>query len=48
VLIEWRPDLQAIVARAKALSPQIPADYLIRKRDGRPYTETVSPQSGSA
>jgi integrase len=39
VLIEWSHDLQAIVARAKALSPQIPADYLIRKRDGRPYTE---------
>ncbi len=39
VLIVWSHDLQAIVARAKALSPQIPADYLIRKRDGRPYTE---------
>ncbi len=38
VLIEWSPDLEAIVARAKALSPQIPGDYLIRKRNGRPYT----------
>lgn len=39
VLIEWSNDMQAIVARAKAVSPQIPADYLIRKRDGRRYTE---------
>jgi integrase len=39
VLIEWSDDLRAIVARAKALSPQIPADYLIRKPNGRPYTE---------
>lgn len=38
-LIEWSPDLQAIVARAKALSLQTPAGDLIRKRDGRPYTE---------
>jgi integrase len=37
VLIEWSDDLRAIVARAKALPPQIPAEYLIRKRNGRPY-----------
>ena len=39
VLIGWSPDLEAIVARAKALSPQIPGEYLIRKRNGRPYSE---------
>jgi integrase len=39
VLIEWSKDLEAIVARAKSMSPQIPAEYLLRKRNGRPYTE---------
>jgi len=39
VLIEWSKDLEAIIARAKAMSPQIPAEYLLRKRNGRPYTE---------
>ena len=38
VLIEWSDDLRAIVARAKAMSPQIPAEYLIRKPNGKPYT----------
>jgi integrase len=38
VLIEWSDDLREIVDRAKRLSPQIPAQYLIRKRNGRPYT----------
>ena len=37
VLIAWSADLEAIVARAKALSPQIPADYLIRKPNGKAY-----------
>ncbi len=40
VLIEWSPDLEAIVARAKALVPQVPGEYLIRKRNGRPYNAT--------
>jgi integrase len=39
VPIEWSKDLEAIVAMAKAMSPQIPAEYLLRKRNGRPYTE---------
>jgi integrase len=39
VLIAWSADLEAIVARAKALPPQIPGEYLIRKRNGRPYSE---------
>ena len=38
VLIEWSGDLRAIIGRAKALSPQIPADYVIRKPNGKPYT----------
>ncbi len=38
VLIEWSPDLRAIVERAKAMTPQIPAEYLIRQPSGKPYT----------
>ena len=38
VMIEWSDDLRAIVERAKAMAPQIPAEYLIRKANGRPYT----------
>lgn len=38
VLIEWSPDLRAIIDRAKRLAPQIPGDYLIRTRRGKPYT----------
>jgi hypothetical protein len=35
--IEWSDDLRAIVARAKALTPQIPGEYLVRKQNGKPY-----------
>jgi integrase len=38
VLIEWSADLLAIVDRAKALAPQVPGEYLIRTRRGKPYT----------
>ena len=38
LIIEWSDDLKAIVARAKALKPQIPGDYLIRTAKGKPYT----------
>jgi integrase len=38
VLIEWSDDLRAIVDRAKRLAPQIPGEYLIRSRRGKPYT----------
>ena len=38
LIIEWSDDLKAIVARAKALKPQIPGDYLIRTEKGKPYT----------
>jgi integrase len=38
VLIAWSDDLRAIVERAKMMAPQIPAEHLIRKANGRPYT----------
>jgi integrase len=38
VLIEWSQDLRAIVERCKRLAPQVPGDYLIRTRKGKPYT----------
>jgi integrase len=38
VLIEWSDELRGIVDRAKRLPPQIPGEYLIRKRNGRPYS----------
>jgi integrase len=37
-LIVWSDDLREIVARCKALKPQIPGEYLIRTRAGKPYT----------
>jgi integrase len=40
VLIEWSEDLRAIVDRAKKLAPQIPGEYLVRTRRGRPYSAT--------
>jgi integrase len=39
VLIEHSPDLDAVLARLKALKPDIPRECLIRKRNGRGYTE---------
>jgi integrase len=39
VLIEWSADLKAITDRAKALKPDIPNEYVLRKRNGRPYSE---------
>lgn len=38
VLIQWSDELRSIVERAKRLPPQIPGEYVIRKRNGRPYT----------
>lgn len=37
-LIEWSDELRAIVARAKALKPQVPGEYLVRTREGTQYT----------
>jgi integrase len=38
VLITWSDDLRSIVECAKRLTPQIPAEYLIRTQHGKPYT----------
>jgi integrase len=38
ITIEWSDDLRSIITRAKALKPQIPGEYLIRKQNGKPYT----------
>lgn len=38
VLIEWSANLERVVAELKAMSPQIPGEYLIRTRRGRPYS----------
>ena len=38
VLVEWTDELRRITERAKALKPQVPGEYLLRKRNGRPYT----------
>ena len=38
VLVEWSPDLDAVVAQLKSMSPQIPGEYLIRTRRGRRYS----------
>ena len=34
----WTDELRKITDRAKALKPQVPGEYLLRKRNGRPYT----------
>jgi integrase len=39
VLVEWTDELRRIIDhRAKALKPQVPGEYLLRKRNGRRYT----------
>jgi integrase len=38
VLVEWSPDLEAVVGELKAMAPQIPGEYLIRTRRGRRYS----------
>ena len=38
LLINWTPGLRATVARALALSPQVPREFLLRTRSGRGYT----------
>jgi integrase len=40
VLIEWTPDLERVVAELKAMAPQIPGEYLIRTRRGKPYSKS--------
>ena len=38
LLVGMSAELKAVLERAKALSPQIPRDYVIRKHDGKRYT----------
>jgi integrase len=38
LIMEMSPAVETLIARSDAMSPQIPRDYLIRKRDGKPYT----------
>jgi integrase len=38
VLIAWSPALHATIERALALPPDIPKEYVLRRRDGHPYT----------
>lgn len=38
VLIEWSDELRAIVARCKALPPQVPRTHYLRTREGKAYT----------
>jgi integrase len=37
-VITWTPELQAAVARAKALAPQLGSPYLVRNREGQRYS----------
>jgi integrase len=34
VLLAWTPDLEAIIARCKAMEPQLPGEYLLRQGQG--------------
>jgi integrase len=38
VLVEWTDELRKVIDRAKATKPQIPGEYLLRKRNGRAYS----------
>lgn len=38
ILVEWSARLRAVVARAKALTPQVPGTYLLRTRTGAQYS----------
>ena len=38
--VSWSPDLRAVIARAKALPPQLPGVYMVRTRRGQRYSES--------
>jgi integrase len=40
ILVVWSPTLRRIIRAAKALSPDIPRDFVLRTADGGPYTGT--------
>lgn len=39
LLVEWTPALKTVTDRALAMKPDIPKDYLLRNRNGRPYSK---------
>jgi integrase len=39
LLVAMSPALQEVLARAKALTPNIPREYVLRRGDGQPYSE---------
>ena len=38
MVITWTPELREVVARAKALAPQLGSPFLVRTREGARYT----------
>lgn len=38
VLVEWSPTLRELVKRSKAMTPQIPCEFILRTRLGRRYS----------
>lgn len=39
LLVEMSPALLAVLERARGLLPHLPREYVLRRRDGRPYAE---------
>jgi integrase len=40
LLMSMSPNLQALLDEAKAMTPQIPREYVLRRDDGQPFTKT--------
>ena len=40
LLMEMTPSLQSLLDSAKAMTPQIPREYVLRRADGKPFTVT--------
>lgn len=38
LLLEYSPAVNELIARSKAMAPQIPREFIVRKRNGRAYT----------
>jgi integrase len=38
VLVEWTDELKAVIERAWKMAPQIPREYVLRTRSGKPYS----------
>lgn len=39
LMVEMSPALEAVLQRAKKMLPHLPREYVLRRRDGLPYTE---------